>query len=537
MTMSLSRRLTFALSLVLSFAVAAAAGAAPLKEQGLVALIEAGFDDAEIIAKLEKDGVAFENKQEVVERLKTAGASDAVVAAVEKAKSAAAPAASAPAKPVIEFSKIIALLEGGVESDVIIAQLAKSAATYTLGADQEKQLRDAGATDELIAAMKQGAKSADAPEPISDLALVLDVSNSMNEATADGRSKLEVAKEVVGDLVKKIPEGLNVTVVVYGHVPGCSAVKVLRPLAELKAADRGPLAAELSALKAVGNTPIALALRLAGEQFAGRKTYCGVVLITDGLESCNGDPAAEAARLAENPMLRFGVNVVGFGLQEAESARTEQIAASGKGKYYSAQDRAGLLAALEEVTKKLNAGANPAPFNPATPTGRRAVVVAAPKIALPALKEIVSCEQEATYYTVESYKVNKVNAYDAEIRQPSAKPIDLWWAPQKGIPVKMVAQLENPERRVHTIRPEDYLGVVRVTSETPGGKARIVVTKPETSKGTVDSYKVQEIVGYGEDMAVPVGTYMLWVVPEGEEPTLLEEEIQVAAGQVSAFEN
>jgi hypothetical protein len=76
-----------------------------------------------------------------------------------------------------------------------------------------------------------------------------------------------------------------------------------------------------------------------------------------------------------------------------------------------------------------------------------------------------------------------------------------------------------------------------VTSETPRGKARIVVTKPETSKGTVDSYKVQEIVGYGEDMAVPVGTYMLWVVPEGEEPTLLEEEIQVAAGQVSAFEN
>ena len=458
-----------------------------------------------------------------------------------KAVAAAKTTVDAPAKPpadkpLIDFEKVITLLESGVEADFIIAKLKKSPATYTLGDEQEKRLRAAGATDALISAMKAGVKDADAPEPISDVALVLDVSNSMNEATADGRAKIDVAKEVVADLVRRIPEGLNVTVVIYGHVPGCSAVKVLRPLSELKAADRAPLAEQLQGLKAVGNTPIALALRMAGEQFAGRKTYCGVVLITDGLESCNGDPAAEAARLAENPMLRFGVNVVGFGLKPAERASTEQIATSGKGKYYDAQDRAQLLAALEEVTKKLDQGAKPTPFNPATPTGRRAVVVDAPKVGLPALKEIVSCETEASYYTVETYKVNKVDKYGAEIRQPSAKPIDLWWVPEKGIPVKMVARLENAERQVMKIRPEDYLGMVRVTSEN-AGKARIVVTSTESSKGTMDTYKVQEIDGYNQDMVVPVGTYMLWIEEEGQEPTLLEEEIQVAGGQVTAFEN
>jgi Mg-chelatase subunit ChlD len=512
--------------------------AAPLKEQGLSALVAAGFEEEEIVAKIEKDGISFEANAVTLERLKQAGVSETVLKAVKAAggppSEAGSPGGSA--APLIAFDSILQLLESGVESDLIVARLRKSAATYTLSAAQEKQLRDAGASDELIRAMKEGAKDADSPEPISDLALVLDVSASMNEQTADGRTKIDVAKEVVGELIHRIPEGLNVAVVVYGHAPGCSAVKVLRGLAELRAGDREPLASQLKSLAAVGNTPIALALRQAGDQFAGRQTYCGIVLITDGLESCNGDPSAEATRLAANPLLRFGVNVLGFGLQPAESAATAQIAKNGKGKYYDAQDRAQLLAAIEEVTKKLDQGAKPAPLNPATPTGRRAVVVLAPKVNMPSLKEIVSVKPGASYFTVDSYKINKVSQYDAELRQPSADPVDLWWVPQEGLPVLMVAQFENTERQVRKIRPEDYLGIVRLSSQQADGKARVVVTKLETSAGTVDSYKVQESKSYNKDMVVPVGTYMLWVVEQGQSATLLEAEVQVSGGQVSAYE-
>jgi Mg-chelatase subunit ChlD len=524
-------------SLLLSVA-ASLAVAAPLQEKGLTALMEAGFEEAEIIAKLEKDGVAFDANAETLARLKASGASETLLKAIQTAKrpEAAPLAAPAAAKPLITFESVITLLENGVESDFIIAKLRKSPAMYTLSADQEKQLRTAGATDELIAAMKQGVKEADAPEPISDLALVLDVSASMKETTADGRAKIDVAKEVVGELVRKIPAGLNVFVVIYGHAPGCSAVKVLRPLSELKAADREPLASELSALEPVGNTPIALALRHAGEQFGGRKTYCGVILITDGMESCNGDPAAEAAKLAANPMLRFGVNVVGFGLKPAESAATAEIAKSGKGKYYDAQDGAQLMTAIEEVTKKLEKSAEPAPFNPEAPSGRRAVVVAKPSVQMPGLKEIVLVKPDARYYTVESYKINKINQYDAELRQPSAEPVDIWWVPENGMPVVMVAHFENPQREVKKLRPDDYLGMVRVTSENKESQAKVVLTPAKTKDYTVDSYKVQEITGLNQDLVAPVGTYMLWIVEPGQKPTLLEEEVQVAGGQVTPIE-
>jgi Mg-chelatase subunit ChlD len=525
-----------AASLLLSV-VASLAGAAPLQEKGLTALMEAGFDEGEIIAKLDTDGVAFEVNDETLARLKANGASEALLKAVQAAKRPGTPPTAAPiVKPLITFESIITLLENGVDSDFIIAKLRKSPATYTLGTDQEKQLRTAGATDDLIAAMKQGVKEADASEPISDLALVLDVSASMKEATADGRPKMDVAKEVVGELVRKIPAGLNVSVVIYGHAPGCSAVKVLRPLAELKAADREPLAAELSALEPVGNTPIALALRHAGEQFGGRKTYCGVVLITDGMESCNGDPAAEAARLAANPMLRFGVNVVGFGLKPAESAATAEIAKNGKGKYYDAQDGAQLLTAIDEVARKLEKSAEPAPFNPEAPRGRRAVIVKQPNSSMPQVKEIVTAKPGASAGTMNAYRINGVNKYDAAIRQASADPVDIWWVPEQGLPVVMVAKFENPERQTRELRPEDYLGMVRVTAEGKAANIRIAATTTDSSAGTIGAYVVQETDAFNKDMVLPVGAYKLWIIEDGGEPTLLEEEVQVAGGQVTPIE-
>ena len=128
---------------------------------------------------------------------------------------------------------------------------------------------------------------------------------------------------------------MYVAFIVYGHdmQSACQAVKVVRPLAELDDAGKSELVGVIAGLKAVGYTPIALG---AGNsrQGTGREENSGIVLITDGMESCHGNPAAVAAGLALNPKLTFGVNVIGFGVQENEQQAVEQIAKAGKGKYY-----------------------------------------------------------------------------------------------------------------------------------------------------------------------------------------------------------
>ena len=78
--------------------------------------------------------------------------------------------------------------------------------------------------------------------------------------------------------------------------------------------------------------------------------------------------------------------------------------------------------------------------------------------------------------------------------------------------------------------------MIRVTAEDAGAKVRIAATTTDSSAGTIGAYLVQEAAAYNQDMVVPVGTYKLWVIEEGQEPTLLEEEVQVSGGQVTPIE-
>ena len=74
------------------------------------------------------------------------------------------------------------------------------------------------------------------------------------------------------------------------------------------------------------------------------------MLITDGNETCGGDPAAVAAGIRE-----LGINVithvVGFGVTEEESKQLKSIAAAGGGQFRSATNLEGLINAIEVVTQ------------------------------------------------------------------------------------------------------------------------------------------------------------------------------------------
>jgi hypothetical protein len=77
----------------------------------------------------------------------------------------------------------------------------------------------------------------------------------------------------------------------------------------------------------------------------------GIVLVTDGIESCKGDiksiaPAIKAAGL------ELKVNIVGFDIKEAEGrAELESIAKSTGGRYLDARNADELMGALGQTLK------------------------------------------------------------------------------------------------------------------------------------------------------------------------------------------
>jgi len=499
----------------------------PLGEKDLLSLIQLQIDDAAIVAKLQKGGVSFVSDDATLGRLKAAGASEAVVKAVQAAASAKPSSGGAP----ITYPDVLQLLSLGIDEAAILQRLQKSPTTFTPSAEQVAELKKAGASDKLLAALRVVRPiSPQAAELITDFAIVLDCSGSMKDLTPEGETKMVAAKRVVTDLVQKMPDGLNVMFVIYGHEVfgsaddprNCQAVKIARPLSRLDAAGKSDLGRLIDGLRPTGATPIALSLRTAGAELARNNAFCGLVLITDGLETCHGDPVAEAATLAANSKLTFGVNVVGFGVKAEENQILAQIAKAGRGKYYAANSSAELAKSIGAVFQDLAQNTR----KPDVQTiERRAVKVLKPEIeGFPPLAEI-----QLVSYGLGSVSVVAKGGYGEEIRVPSpTTKYDVKFAPKTegALPVAMLADHVFPDRKLLVIKPEDYLGLVRVNGS---GQLKSVISVYKRGLGSIVG--IQESKKFGEIMVVPAGKY--YVSVDGND---IEEGFVVEPGKLHVLE-
>jgi Ca-activated chloride channel family protein len=172
--------------------------------------------------------------------------------------------------------------------------------------------------------------------------VVLDASGSM-WGQVGGENKIVIARRVLGELADGMEDGSVVGLVAYGHrrEGDCADIETLLAPGPL---DRGALKAAVEKLDPKGKTPITGAIEAAFASLPGDGPAT-VVLLTDGLETCGGDPCAavEAARRRHGDLV---FHVVGFDVAEEDSAQLECAAQAGGGLYVSADDAEGLAAAL-----------------------------------------------------------------------------------------------------------------------------------------------------------------------------------------------
>ena len=150
-----------------------------------------------------------------------------------------------------------------------------------------------------ILAVSVLAQDASQPTGKRDLLIVIDCSGSMMGETPDGVVKLDAAKKVLGNLIEKLSPDLNAGLLAYGHRvlasdPGtCADIELVVPVV---ATDKALLAGKVRALKGMGRTPIAASLTKAGEilKALGTEREKSLIFVTDGLETCGGDPKAAA---------------------------------------------------------------------------------------------------------------------------------------------------------------------------------------------------------------------------------------------------
>ncbi len=178
--------------------------------------------------------------------------------------------------------------------------------------------------------------------------LILDASGSMLQRI-EGKRRIAVAKDVLTEAVKQhIPPGTPVALRVFGHREADSCRTDLEiPLAPLDPSKAASTIAAVNAMN-LARTPIADSLAAVESDLKGA-TNGIIVLVTDGEETCEGDPGAVIEALQAKG-LKVSLNIVGFAIKDLElAAQFQSWATLGGGRYFSADNQHGLSEAIEQA--------------------------------------------------------------------------------------------------------------------------------------------------------------------------------------------
>lgn len=179
---------------------------------------------------------------------------------------------------------------------------------------------------------------------------ILDASNSMNDPWALGKTKIAWAKEALIQTIQAIPEGTAFGVVTFGHrLPGepkaqsCADIELLLAYGVHTQAERSVLIQQIQGLSAKGWTPLAEALKF-GASHAPTGTH--LILLSDGKETCGGDPMGVVTELCGKG---YVLDVVGISPEAEAQAFLRAIAEKCEGKFFLAEDPAELPSLLIEL--------------------------------------------------------------------------------------------------------------------------------------------------------------------------------------------
>ncbi|WP_199489519.1 vWA domain-containing protein [Pseudotabrizicola alkalilacus] len=178
--------------------------------------------------------------------------------------------------------------------------------------------------------------------------LVFDASGSMWNRVDGDLTRIEVARDVMGDYFGSRDGTVPLSVIAYGHNRrgDCGDIEVIAPMGQTAP---GTLESRLRGLMPRGMTPLTDSLRMARGQIPQTAEAADIILVTDGLETCAGDPCALAAELAAEG-IDIRAHVVGFGLTRAEVEALSCITEQTGGMLFQTNSGAELADALQQVS-------------------------------------------------------------------------------------------------------------------------------------------------------------------------------------------
>ena len=203
------------------------------------------------------------------------------------------------------------------------------------------------------------AEAGDTLPPVRRLIVALDASGSM-AGDAGGQPKMQAAQQAAAAFLTGVPDDVQVGLVAFGHhgsnddagkQTSCAGVETIYTVG---AVDEARIRERVQSFDATGWTPLAAAIEHAGAQLqpsdvAGEQV---VYVVSDGEETCGGDPVA-AARALHASDVKAVINIIGFDLPAAERAQLRAVAEAGGGTFTEVRSADEIMQAVADMGRQV----------------------------------------------------------------------------------------------------------------------------------------------------------------------------------------
>jgi len=183
--------------------------------------------------------------------------------------------------------------------------------------------------------------------------IIFDASGSM-WGQIDGKNKIVIARNVMKGLLTDFEEQKDTQLAlrVYGHLNKQCDNSVLEIPMGLR--NHSAIADKIQKIIPLGKTPIAYSLLESINDFNQEQNGDKIIiLVTDGIESCDGN-VCEAALELKNADIITKMHVVGFGMKEGEVESLKCIAEPFSGKVLGASNADELIEAFNEISEEVS---------------------------------------------------------------------------------------------------------------------------------------------------------------------------------------
>ena len=194
--------------------------------------------------------------------------------------------------------------------------------------------------------------------PFVHLEIIFDASGSMN-VLSNGERKLAIAKRALKEVLRSLDSrNIGLAFRVYGSNKDIeyskeSSCQDTELLVDFSRGTSSRIRRAADSLQGYGYTPLAKSLRLAGQDLEPFKNrHPTILLLSDGEDSCDGNPLAEIAHL-RNRGIDVQIHVVGFDSDESARNQLEQLARTSGGNFYDARNYQDLSGSLNQVATKV----------------------------------------------------------------------------------------------------------------------------------------------------------------------------------------